>query len=131
MQRISTAFLSLKNSHIFLVLLTGFELGSLMSENLESDALPTEPHNDGGGDDDGGVDGERDDDNDGEGGGDDNNDDDDDDLQEGATWDSEACTVCTCNEGEVQCYQKTCPLCPDGQSHVTRPGQCCGHCETG
>ena len=54
-----------------------------------------------------------------------------DDLQDGATWDSDPCTVCTCKEGEVRCYRKTCPLCPDGQSHVMRHGQCCGHCETG
>ena len=38
-QRVSAAVLTRKNSHIFLVLLTGFELGSMMSYNLESDAL--------------------------------------------------------------------------------------------
>ncbi|KAK7111112.1 hypothetical protein V1264_010798 [Littorina saxatilis] len=50
-------------------------------------------------------------------------------FQEGSTWDADACTVCTCIEGQVRCYHKACPLCPDGQSRVTRQGQCCGHCE--
>ena len=40
---LSPTFFTRKVSQIILMLLTGFELGSLMSQNLESDALPTEP----------------------------------------------------------------------------------------
>ncbi|XP_076458587.1 LOW QUALITY PROTEIN: extracellular matrix organizing protein FRAS1-like [Babylonia areolata] len=50
-------------------------------------------------------------------------------FHDGSTWDADACTVCTCLEGEVRCYHKTCPQCPQGQSRLTRHGQCCGHCE--
>ena len=42
-QRISTTFLTRKNSQICLVLLTGLELGSLISYSIASHALPGEP----------------------------------------------------------------------------------------
>ena len=42
-QRVITTFLTRKNSQVFLVLPTGFELGSGNPLDLESDALPTEP----------------------------------------------------------------------------------------
>ena len=43
-QRFRITFLTVKKPSIFfLVFLTGFELGSLKSKNLESDALPIEP----------------------------------------------------------------------------------------
>ncbi|KAK7498552.1 hypothetical protein BaRGS_00010212, partial [Batillaria attramentaria] len=50
-------------------------------------------------------------------------------FEEGATWDADPCTVCTCRRSTPTCYHKTCPVCPRGSAPVLQPGHCCGHCQ--
>lgn len=48
----------------------------------------------------------------------------------GEQWTEDACTTCTCDQGEVRCHKQACPplRCEKGQSRARRLGQCCEEC---
>ncbi|XP_048640749.1 extracellular matrix organizing protein FRAS1 isoform X2 [Marmota marmota marmota] len=48
----------------------------------------------------------------------------------GEQWTEDACTTCTCDQGEVRCHTQACPplRCEKGQSRARRHGQCCEKC---
>ncbi|KAM5158784.1 extracellular matrix organizing protein FRAS1 [Callospermophilus lateralis] len=48
----------------------------------------------------------------------------------GEQWTEDACTMCTCDQGEVRCHTQACPplRCEKGQSRARRHGQCCEEC---
>ncbi|KAM4854655.1 extracellular matrix organizing protein FRAS1 [Thomomys bottae] len=51
-------------------------------------------------------------------------------YKHGEQWTEDACTTCTCDQGEIRCHTQTClPLrCEKGQSRGRRHGQCCEEC---
>ena len=51
-------------------------------------------------------------------------------TQSGDVWKSEKCQVCSCNRGEVTCYQPSCPLCPEGMVPILNDNtDCCPLCQ--
>uniref|UniRef100_A0A8C9Q481 Extracellular matrix organizing protein FRAS1 n=1 Tax=Spermophilus dauricus TaxID=99837 RepID=A0A8C9Q481_SPEDA len=48
----------------------------------------------------------------------------------GEQWTEDACTTCTCDQGEVRCHTQACPplRCEKGQSRARHHGQCCEEC---
>nr|XP_044999992.1 extracellular matrix organizing protein FRAS1 isoform X2 [Jaculus jaculus] len=51
-------------------------------------------------------------------------------YEHGEQWTEDACTMCTCDQGEVKCHKQTCPplRCEKGQNRALRHGQCCEEC---
>uniref|UniRef100_I3MH74 Fraser extracellular matrix complex subunit 1 n=1 Tax=Ictidomys tridecemlineatus TaxID=43179 RepID=I3MH74_ICTTR len=48
----------------------------------------------------------------------------------GEQWTEDACTTCTCDQGEIRCHTQACPplRCEKGQSRARHHGQCCEEC---
>ncbi|KAI4572268.1 hypothetical protein MJT46_005336 [Ovis ammon polii x Ovis aries] len=51
-------------------------------------------------------------------------------YEHGEQWHENACTTCTCDQGEVRCHKQPCPplRCKKGQRRARRQGQCCEDC---
>ncbi|KAI4585533.1 hypothetical protein MJG53_005767 [Ovis ammon polii x Ovis aries] len=51
-------------------------------------------------------------------------------YEHGEQWQENACTTCTCDQGEVRCHKQPCPplRCKKGQRRARRQGQCCEDC---
>ncbi|VDI42839.1 Hypothetical predicted protein [Mytilus galloprovincialis] len=47
----------------------------------------------------------------------------------GDSWQPDSCTLCQCGHGDMVCFSKTCPICPEGSIGVPQPGECCGKCQ--
>lgn len=51
-------------------------------------------------------------------------------TQNGDVWKSGECQLCSCNIGEVTCYQPSCPVCPRGMVATTKNhSDCCPQCQ--
>ncbi|XP_059921872.1 extracellular matrix protein FRAS1 isoform X2 [Gadus macrocephalus] len=48
--------------------------------------------------------------------------------QNGARWTEGACRECECEDGQVTCYLRTCPICPSGSLALPQDGHCCPQC---
>uniref|UniRef100_A0A8C4Z636 Fraser extracellular matrix complex subunit 1 n=1 Tax=Gadus morhua TaxID=8049 RepID=A0A8C4Z636_GADMO len=49
----------------------------------------------------------------------------------GARWTEGACRECECEDGQVTCYLRTCPICPSGSLALPQDGHCCPQCTNG
>nr|CAI9707391.1 unnamed protein product [Rangifer tarandus platyrhynchus] len=51
-------------------------------------------------------------------------------YEHGEQWRENACTTCTCDQGEVRCHKQPCPplRCEKGQRRARHQGQCCEDC---
>lgn len=53
--------------------------------------------------------------------------------EDGNSWDSTPCVMCTCSNGEINCNKKACDVVPcnldEGQEYVVPMGKCCPICK--
>ncbi|XP_027744997.1 extracellular matrix protein FRAS1 [Empidonax traillii] len=50
---------------------------------------------------------------------------------DGELWEEGRCRLCECREGEVTCFQRSCPPCPPGSLAQEVKGDCCLRCQPG
>ncbi|PIK53994.1 putative extracellular matrix protein FRAS1-like, partial [Apostichopus japonicus] len=51
-------------------------------------------------------------------------------YRDGQSWDVDDCSICSCDQGVIDCFISDCPPCPVGTVAILDEGRCCPECVT-